>query len=63
MLHDPMYVSPQQGEQIADEIGAFCYRECSVYKRLGVYTVFDDLARAALAVRHCDKGDHRCVMC
>jgi hypothetical protein len=55
---DLQYVFPEQGKRLADETGAFCYRECSVYKRLGIYTVFDDLVRAGLAaVRNRDNGD------
>ena len=60
-LNDPKYVSPQQGGQLAVEIGAIGYWECSAFKGVGVRAVFDDLARASLTVQH--KDERRCVVC
>jgi len=45
------FVSTQQGESLAAEIGAVGYRECSALNGVDAVSVFEDLARAVLVAR------------
>jgi Rho family, other len=59
----PGFVSPQQGDRLAEQIGAVGYRECSALKKVGVDSVFEDLVRAAVtAQRQEAKAKGCCVI-
>jgi Rho family protein len=48
---NPNSVTPQQGEQIAQLIGARAYKECSALKIEGVDDVFETATRASMLMR------------
>lgn len=50
------YVSRERGEQVAAEIGARAYKECSALKIQGVDDVFEAATRASLLVRDGDRA-------
>ncbi|GAA93955.1 uncharacterized protein L969DRAFT_92140 [Mixia osmundae IAM 14324] len=45
------FVQKRQGEQVAQSIGARCYKECSALRNEGVDDVFEAATRAAMLVR------------
>jgi len=47
----PTFVKTSQGEAVAQEIGARCYKECSALRNEGVDDVFEAATRAAMLVR------------
>jgi Rho family, other len=68
------YVKRAQAEQVASEIGARMYRECSALKNEGVDDVFEAATRASMLVREGvvpkrrgnrddGKGGGCCVVC
>ncbi|XP_036616146.1 transforming protein RhoA-like isoform X2 [Trichosurus vulpecula] len=45
-------VKPEEGRDMANRIGAFCYMECSAKTKDGVREVFEMATRVALQARH-----------
>lgn len=56
-----LLVAREEGEEMAQRIGAWKYLECSAKTRDGIQHVFETAARAAL-LRPSRKGHKRCVM-
>lgn len=48
------FVPPERGEEVAQQIGARAYKECSALKIQGVDDVFEAATRASLLVRDRD---------
>lgn len=58
--HGKTLVTPQQGEQLRESIGAVRYLECSARTGDGVMEVLEEATRTALQVRNEDyKRPHR----
>ena len=56
-------VSTEQGQHIAEKIGAFAYLECSAKSGEGVKQVFEVATRAAMkAVESERKKENRCLI-
>jgi Ras homolog gene family, member A len=53
-------VTREFGSRVAEEIGAFMYLECSAKTGEGIYRVFDQAARSALAVGAKKKKSFKC---
>jgi len=47
----PNFISPEQGQAVANEIGARAYKECSALKIQGVDDVFEAATRLSMLVR------------
>ncbi|RXN12045.1 ras-related C3 botulinum toxin substrate 1 [Labeo rohita] len=50
-------ISYHQGQAVAEEIGAVKYLECSALTQMGLKTVFDEAARAALAQKKAESSE------
>ena len=57
-----MMVSPSEGENLAEGIGAVGYRECSALAQFGVEDVFAEAARVAAEWNRRKKRSKRCLL-
>lgn len=57
-------VTPEEGNSIAQKIGAYKYLECSARTNEGVREVFENATRAALTVRRSNRsgGGKKCLL-
>ncbi|KAK9457599.1 small GTPase superfamily [Dipodascopsis uninucleata] len=55
-------VTPEEGQSVADKIGAIKYLECSARTQEGVHEVFEHATRAALLVRNKPKKSKKCMI-
>ena len=62
--HDknPSYVTTERGMQMAKDISASSYIECSALQNRGLQSVFDAVVRAAISPKKCPKDNQRCVI-
>eukprot|EP00164_Ancoracysta_twista_P000005 GFYU01000008.1.p2 GENE.GFYU01000008.1~~GFYU01000008.1.p2 ORF type:complete len:193 (-),score=67.67 GFYU01000008.1:389-967(-) len=55
-------ISTEQGHQLAKDIGAWKYLECSALTQKGLKAVFDDAIRAALSPKQEKKKTGKCIL-